>query len=459
MNPKSAPRLETLLQHWPPARRALLRLVAEAAQREGMAPYLVGGVVRDLLLGLPSLDYDVVLEGPAPRLARHLARAYGGRVQVHSRFGTAKWHLPPREAPHWRQALARYEPGLSPEAMQALPAFLDLVTARRETYSHPGALPQVTPADIHADLARRDFTINAMAYPLSGPQAGYLLDPFHGLEDLRAGRLRALHPRSFEEDPTRIARAARYAARFGFHLEEGTARQIPPGLAVVPRVSGDRWRRELDHILEEEAAARALGLLAEWNLLPAVHPALPAEEAALERVARWQPPPPAWGLPDPWEGAPLKRLVRYGLWLLECPPPGLDAVDARLHFPRRLRRTVESAAHLWATRDTWAGLSPGLLTLHLERHPLPAVYTVYLAETDPERRRALEAFATRWRHVRAPLTGHDLRALGLKPGPAYAQWLRELRMAAIEGRISNAEEARAWVQARRAKTPDAPARR
>ncbi len=433
--------LETAL---PPARRALLRLVAREAVGMDMAAYLVGGFVRDLLLGRPSLDFDVVLEGWAPKLARHLARTFGGRVQTHARFGTAKWWLPSPNEPFWQRALKSLLP-LEPADYQDLPPFLDLVTARRERYPHSGALPETEPADIHADLARRDFTINAMAFALTGPKAGRLLDPFHGLEDLRAKVLRALHPQSFVEDPTRMARGARYAARYGFHMSEDTARQIPSALAVVPEVSGDRWRHELDHILDEDTAAQALDLLAQWGVLEAIHPALPQGEEDRRRVALWKLPSPDWGLPDPWDGLPLARAVRYGLWFLETPGDGLRAVDARLHFPGKLRNLLQSVVTLWATREDWADLTPGPLTLHLEVHPLPAVYAVYLALSDAALRERLAAFATRWRHIPAPITGHDLKALGLPPGPAYKDLLRRARIEAIEGRLTTREDALSWL--------------
>lgn len=449
MEQGSLPTLWDLLQTaLPPARRALLRLVAREAANMDMAAYLVGGFVRDLLLGRPSLDFDVVLEGWAPKLARHLARTFGGRVQTHSRFGTAKWWLPSPDTPAWREALESLLP-LEPTDCLELPSYLDLVTARREHYPYPGALPETEPADIRADLARRDFTINAMAFILTGPQAGHLWDPFHGLEDLHARVLRALHPRSFVEDPTRMARGARYASRYGFRLSEDTARQIPPALEVVPQVSGDRWRHELDHILDEDTAAQALDLLARWGVLEAIHPALPLGEEDHCRVALWKPPSPDWRLSDPWEGLPLARAVRYGLWFLETSEGELRAVDARLHFPAKLRALLKSAAGLWATRDTWANLTPGPLTLHLEAHPLPAVYALYLALPDTALRKRLAAFATQWRHIPAPITGHDLKALGLPPGPVYKDILRRARIEAIEGRLTTREDALAWVHPHR----------
>src|SRR5213592_1786444 len=149
---------------------------------EGLPPaYLVGGAVRDLLLGADSVDLDVAIEGDAPVLAWELAERLGGLATTHERFGTA--------------------------TVRAGDLVFDLATTRRERYERPGALPEVEPAPLTDDLARRDFTINAMAVGLTGADVDVLHDPQHGREDLHAGRVRVLHPRSFLDDPTRLLRA------------------------------------------------------------------------------------------------------------------------------------------------------------------------------------------------------------------------------------------------------------
>ena len=170
--------------------------------------------MRDLLLGRPPLDIDLALPGDAPGLARDLAATHTLRMTQHGAFGTATLELAPDLA-------------APPPAKPAL----DFITARREYYPAPGQLPEVTPAGMDADLARRDFTIHAMALPLE-PDGGPLLDPHGGQADLAAGVIRALHAGSFRDDPTRIFRAARYAARFGFTVEPQTAGWIAAALAA-----------------------------------------------------------------------------------------------------------------------------------------------------------------------------------------------------------------------------------
>jgi tRNA nucleotidyltransferase (CCA-adding enzyme) len=196
--------------------------------------YLVGGAVRDLLLGRGRADIDVVVEGDAAALAARL----GAEVVEHERFATAKVLLDGHE--------------------------IDIASARTEAYLHPGALPEVAPAaKVEADLGRRDFTINAMAIPLGDESR--LIDPYGGQADLAAGLLRVLHRQSFADDPTRAIRAARYAARFDFQPEPDTALLLRA--TKLGSVSVDRRQAELLRLAAEATAPRGFELLAEWGLL------------------------------------------------------------------------------------------------------------------------------------------------------------------------------------------------
>jgi tRNA nucleotidyltransferase (CCA-adding enzyme) len=228
--------------------------------------YLVGGAVRDLLLGRGRVDVDVVVEGDAAALAERL----GAEVISHTRFGTAKVSVEGHE--------------------------IDLARARTEAYTHPGALPIVGPAQhLEADLRRRDFTINAMAIPLRGEPR--LIDPHGGQTDLAAGLLRVLHPGSFADDPTRAIRAARYAARFGFALETATERLLRA--TDLGTVSGDRREAELIRLADEASAPRALTLLGEWGLLGLREGGAELAERVLELLGA-----------HPWLGeAPRERAV------------------------------------------------------------------------------------------------------------------------------------------------------
>ncbi|HEX5928779.1 MAG TPA: hypothetical protein VFY48_05240 [Solirubrobacterales bacterium] len=207
----------------------------EAVRAAASEPvYVVGGAVRDLLLGRERADLDLVVEGDAAALAARL----GDGATEHGRFGTAKVELDGHE--------------------------IDIASARSETYARPGALPEVSvPATIEADLGRRDFTINAMAIPLGGEAR--LIDPHGGEADLKAGLLRILHERSFVDDPTRAIRAARYAARFGFELEPETERLLRA--ADLTAVSTDRSTAERMRLAGEPTAPEGFRLLGEWGLI------------------------------------------------------------------------------------------------------------------------------------------------------------------------------------------------
>src|SRR5512140_947682 len=265
-----AERMQAILpvQEWD-----LLQRVAAAAGKLAMPLYVVGGLPRDILLGNPSKDLDLVVEGRAQALAEALAEQYGGRVVVHRAFGTAKWELlvrgprPQGDVP-------------APGAVQAL----DLITARSETYRQPAALPVVAPGTIVDDLRRRDFTINAIAIRLDGPHFGELRDDLGGRRDLEQRLVRALHPRSFVDDPTRMYRAVRYEQRYGFTIAEDTLRLLPEGRGVVRSLSPQRIRHELDLMVDEAKAPSMLQRAAELGLLAAIHPSLGYDRAAAERL-------------------------------------------------------------------------------------------------------------------------------------------------------------------------------
>lgn len=326
--------------------------------------YLVGGAVRDLLLGRGRADIDVVVEGDAGALA---ARLGAGAVE-HERFATAKVELDGHE--------------------------IDIAMARTETYPHPGALPEVAPAaGVEADLGRRDFTINAMAIPLGDdPQ---LIDPHGGRGDLELGLLRILHPSSFADDPTRALRAARYAARFGFGLEPGTAELL---LATdLSTVSPDRRQAELLRLAEEAAAPRGLALLSEWGLTE-------LREGGGELAARTAELLAA----PPWEGvAPRPQAV-----LAAALGPAAGEYELATAEPGRPSRAVELAR----------GRDPVELVL---ARALGAEW--------------LDDYVERWRAIELEIDGDDLIAAGVPQGPALGRGLAAALRAKLDGEVAGRE--------------------
>lgn len=426
----AAGRLQPGLSSWlrKPLSPAARRLLDEVStQSSGRPLYLVGGFVRDLFLARPSLDLDLVIEGDAIQFGRRLVRQLGGQLQTHQAFRTAVWLLP--ERPAWLAGVKG-----------KLPAHIDLISARRERYPQPAALPQVELADLAADLARRDFSINALALSLNGAQAGRLHDPLGGLADLHRGLVRTLHGRSFVDDPTRMLRALRFAGRLGFRLAPATRQELArqrPGLA---QVSGERIFHELELALQEQARLQILRSIQRAGLLGVIHPPLrfpPKAAAALGSQAK---PATYWGL-----SAQSATQVDWALWLMWLPPQTVEAVAERLRFEGELRQITLGAARLQSQRRHLARLAPSALVSRLESEPLVAVYALWLTANDPLAAR-LERFARRWRHLQPQADGHTLRRRGLPPGPAYARILARLRAAWLDGEVRSAAQETALLE-------------
>ncbi len=331
----------------------------------GTAAYLVGGAVRDLLLGRDRADIDVAVEGEVAELARRL----GGEVRSHQRFDTATVRVDGLE--------------------------VDLAATRSETYARPGALPEVRPASLAADLHRRDFTVNAMAVPLAGDPE--LIDPHGGLEDLERGELQVLHPRSFEDDPTRALRAARYAARYGFALERATAELIRR--ADLSTVSRDRVEAELRKLAAEPEARRGFELLDEWGLLE-LQPGALELAAAVGELAAAEPWLQVAGRADAVLAAALGRGVAEARQLASAEP----AHPSQAVEWARGRSGVELA------------LARALGAEWLDR---------YVAE---------------WRHVRLEIDGNDLLAQGVTEGPAVGRALAEALCAKLDGEVAGRDQ-------------------
>ncbi len=403
----------------PPSQLALLRETGGIAASLGIPAYLVGGVVRDVLLGRSGVDFDIVLEGQAGEVGQALLQKYAGRLVQHRKFRTATWFLEPA---------LRQSVGFD---------FLDLTTARRESYAHPAALPDVEPARIREDLRRRDFSINALAVRLDGPHFGEFLDDLNGLDDLEKGLVRVLHPQSFVDDPTRIFRAVRYEQRYGFQIEPPTRDFLQAANPFIAKLSAERLRHELDLVLAEPGAVRMLARLAELGSLKATAEVLPWDADLQKRLdaALGQLPAPVWGFGPTVSGLPLRQVLGYALWLLTLTPAQVEALQARLGFPSTVLKAVRAANRLESDLASLAGARPSKWVERLAGLPLVAVYAVYCASGES----ALYEYAARWRNVHPHTNGNTLKRLGLPPSAAYAVLLRRLRAAWLDGEVDSFE--------------------
>jgi len=367
--------------------------------------HVVGGAVRDALLGAVPRELDVVVEGDAAAVARRAAERLGGDVLIHDRFGTAIVRSPA--------------------------ATFDVVTARTETYARPGALPDVQPgATIEQDLARRDFTVNAIALRLAD---GTLIEWPGARDDLAAGVLRVLHERSFEDDPTRLLRMARYAARLGFELDPGT--DALAAAATVETVSGGRLGAELRLLLREPQPAALLALERHDLGRAVVHPDFEADAGLIERALALTPPDARAelvALATTLVGAYARR-------------HDLSAALDRLEFDARARGIVARAAE-GAHRlcDALEGdsapdsdeLTDAELWRMLHRRP-PEAVAVAGALCPGRGQAAAERWLTDVRHRRLAITGDDFVAAGLT-GPAVGDALEAAQLAALAGEAPDA---------------------
>lgn len=404
---------------------ALIRLVKLDAERLDLPLYLVGGSVRDLLLGRPIRDFDLTVEGDASKLAESILRKYAGRVVFHSRFGTATWSLD-------EMTFKRLDVPML--GASGFPPFLDFISARSETYAKPGALPTIKRSSIDDDLRRRDFSINAMAVRLDGRFWGQLHDPLGGQVDLENKRIRVLHSKSFIDDPTRMLRAVRYAGRYGFEIDAETLMFInDESRAVLSHLSGERLRHEIDLMYEESDPSSMLQRAAALDLLRPIHPSLVSANFQLPFLEVLSTEYGEFTIPDIMT---FKRTLGWILWLVPLSEYDIELVAKRLDFPVLLAKSARSASALVKWLPSLAGANPSQWTFYLEQLPSIAVYAVYLIR----REAALREFLVSWRNIKPTITGDDLKARGLPPGPRFAEILRQLRAAWLDGDVMNKEE-------------------
>ncbi|HBY07023.1 MAG TPA: hypothetical protein DEH22_04290 [Chloroflexi bacterium] len=413
----------------PPARLELLEEIAAIAQEQRMAIYIVGGFVRDLLMDLPSLDFDIVVEGDAIELAKAMQASFGGRITTHKRFGTAKWFLGKTE-----------NDGQKTAARSQLPATLDFISARTEFYTEPTALPTVERGSIKLDLHRRDFTINTLAVRLDGRHFGDLHDYWGGYNDLRQGLVRVLHSLSFIDDPTRILRAVRYEQRYNFSLGKRTEELLLEARPLIERISGDRVRHEIDNILAEENATQMLDRLNDLGVLKIIHPDLKWDAWIRDHLDDLELPSPEWKLTPELKGLPLYRVLDYTFWLMRLPAARSRKVAKRLRVTRTIAETVQNACELWQSLPVLEGLPPSEIVAQLDKVTPAAIYAVYCASENQTLRENILKYITIWRYIEPQTSGHDLRARGLPPGPHYKQILTRLRQAWLDKKVTSAAE-------------------
>lgn len=401
MDRHNAERLRAQFQQELPehARAAVGRIIVAAA---GTPVYAVGGVVRDLLLGRRLVDVDLVLEGDAIATVREAL--HGERATTHARFGTA--------------------------SVSVNGTRIDVAMARAETYARPGALPDVAPAAIEADLLRRDFTMNALALRLDGDV--HLLDPTGGAADIEARTVRVLHDGSFTDDATRILRAFRYAARLGFVIDPHTRRLLDAATAYIATIGGERIRREFELMLLEESAS-SLETADAAGALAAVHPALAWDDAATAALAG----PVAAHVP--------RVALGFALLAHRGTPAQSAEIIARLRLKRGEATAVEGVAALTAHAATLQrpDVKPSGVVVLLDRYAPAAVAAFAVTTGDAIAGQLALRYLETWRHEKPRLSGRDLQAMGVPAGPNVQRGLQLIRAARLDGWAPELDDERA----------------
>ncbi len=370
--------------------------------------------MRDLLLRIPNLDIDLVIEGQGISFARELAREFHGcRVRSHEKFGTAVL--------------------LFPDGFK-----IDVATARHEYYSRPGALPTVETSSIKRDLYRRDFTMNTLAVNLNARSFGQLIDFFGAARDIKEKVIRVLHNLAFVEDPTRILRAVRFSSRFGFTISKHTLTLIKGAIKMnmFEKVEGKRLLNELIHILNEKNPLAPLNLMATFGIPQALHPSLTATprigelaESVSDVLAWWKylfikDKMESWvvyflALTETLDDSAFEEVMRR-FYMVQSRFKGLGRERAAL------RQTVALFARGLVVR-------PSEIAAALKNFSMEALLFMMARTSREETRMAISEYITTLRHVRPLLNGQDLIDLGLVPGPVFASILATLQGARLDG--------------------------
>ncbi len=407
---RAAGMAEMMREQLPEESLDLIKKTAETAAELKMPIYLVGGVVRDLLLGRPVMDFDFVTEGDAIALGKALTKTVGGSIVPHGQFHTAKWQLPDGRR-------------------------LDLISARKETYPAPASLPLVERSGIEDDLLRRDFTVNTLAVRLDGEHYGELLDRCGGMTDLAARRIRVLYDGSFTDDPTRMFRAVRFEQRFDFPIETETLAQLERCRTNVTLLTGQRIFHELRLMCDEAAPERCFARLTELGLT--------------EEIREWL----YWGEADS-RGCRKLRLTEGSfdpewilwVWWSRFSSDEINELADRLALSGSARKGILGLAELRRNFYTCRGKKASEVTFLLDTLPEDAIRCYARLLDDEGLQALLTAYLDEWRQTRPFHSGDDLMNLGIPGGPGMRELLRTLRAARIDGTVKSIEDERGLIE-------------
>lgn len=407
----------------------LIRVIGVEADKREINVFLVGGFVRDLLLGRKNYDLDVVVEGDAIEFGKRLAKKIGGTLVVHHKFGTATLVM---EWPRW------LGPSLHPDNKFKI----DIATARKETYKRPAALPTVEFSSLMEDLYRRDFTINAMAVNINRKKFGMFLDFFGGIKDLEKSRIKILHDNSFIDDPTRIFRAVRFEQRFGFAIEKHTEYLIKHAVKqeMFRHTENQRIRDELVLMLKEEDPEKAVFRMKELHELRFIHPDLVLKRSIgktfdeLKKCIDW------YRTAD-IKSRKLDAWIMYFMVILDKltdrqAEEVLDKFVFRRGASIRIRSYKAQADRAIKRLSSRKRMMPSEVYQLLEPFAHEVTLCIMARTMSRTARSRIKKFFTDYNGMKLKIRGHDVEKEGIKPGPRYTKILKQVLCRKLDGKLA-----------------------
>jgi len=411
--------MQEYLKKIPKEISGIIACAQEVTRTLSISAYLVGGFVRDLFLGVPNLDVDIVVEGDALNFAEKLCAKLNAKLIKHRRFGTATLILPNKLK-------------------------MDLATARKETYPHPGALPEVTPGSIRDDLRRRDFSINAMAISIGQEDYGRLIDFFNSINDLKKGYIRVLHDLSFMDDPTRTFRAIRFKERYGFSIEPHTLYLLKEALKkdALSLVDKQRIRDELILLLKEKEPLKYIRTLSRLIGLEFLNKRIKLDKSKWNFLKKVQ-KEIFWFS----KNFPRKRILDIWLMYLVALLDGLRLKEIKeicREFSLRMGETkrIYSYAETQASLDrklSMRNILPSQIYACLEPLSYEVILLIKAKSANPLTKKHIEDFFKVYNGTRLYTSGEDLKKIGVKPSPYFKHILDKTLYAKIDHKLLTKE--------------------
>ena len=389
----------------------VLDKIIDITSKKKIRCYLVGGAVRDIILGKTPKDLDFVVDKKAENISSEIALELNGEVLSNSEFGTSK--------------------------LSVKKSIYDIANARSETYAHPGALPKVTRNSIDKDLWRRDFSINSVAIQLTQDEDLQILDPTDGLTDISHGTIRVLHNKSFVDDPTRIFRAVKYSIRFGFSIDEKTEKLIGNCIKsnYINKISGNRILSEVSQILEENNFKTNIQLLSSLGILSSIHPKLKIWDALLDKLTQLN------------NDTKEDKSTLLTLILSDINPEDINEICHRLDVnPKKAQilHDIQTIKQNTKSLSKTKIINSELMML-LDKLDIESISSIQLISKNESLRKNLSNFLDKLRFIKPNITAKEMISLGIAPGPQIGSLLADIRFAVADGILKTANEEKQFI--------------